>query len=452
MKNTFKNISLSLLLLSSISFADTMHENASDGDTVGWHIYDRWPSGASLDNVIDNETGNRVIKITGTTSNGVQFLGWHDTNSILQWKMKADAWNVFYIAVMTSNGARYLSCTPRDYDVGHDPYHQSHKIRLGLKSEMMDGEWHTFKVDIQEKLTEYEPGNQLEYIQGIKIRGAGSYDDIKTISNSKNINDLENIFIIGPSTVHAGGYVHDTGALAGFPLEGWGEKLGEYAKDSSKVINRARSGANPATYISDIGANSARSHDIQGRWWPDTLSKIQNTPDKDNDFLLIQFGGNSSKDEFAMPWQAREPLFKERINFIIAKAKSEGLIPVLISSLSSRTNWSKSRANFPKYMKELAIENNLLFLDLYTKSFNEYKNIFESVGLAETIDENAASYNINELEKIYSYERDTRNVGGINNTHLSPAGAKIIAGWVKELACEQSNTSDVAERLCAQFK
>jgi len=365
--------------------------------------------------------------------------------------MKADAWNVFYIAVMTSNGARYLSCTPREHDVGRDPNHESHKIRLGLKSKMMDGEWHTFTVDIQEKLTKYEPGNQLEYIQGIKIRGAGSYDNIKTIGNSENVSNLENIFIIGPSTVHAGGYVHDTGVLAGFPLEGWGEKLGEYAKDSSKVINRARIGANPATYISDIGANSARSHDVQGRWWPDTLSKIQNTPDKDNDFLLIQFGANSNKNSFA-PWQERETLFKERINLIITEAENEGLIPVLVSALSRRTTNNENRGNFPRYMEELATENGLLFLDLYTKSFNEYKNIFESVGLNETGEDGRTAY-INELEKIYSYERETHeDAGGINNTHLSPAGAKIVAGWVKELACEQSNTSDVAENLCAQFK
>jgi len=239
MINTLRNISLSLLLLGSVSSADTMHENASDGDTVGWHIYDSWPSGASIDNIIDSETGNRVIKITGTTSNGVQFLGWHDTNSILQWKMKADKWNVFYIAVMTSNGSRYLSYTPRNHDVGRDPYHQSHKIRLGLGSKMMDGEWHTFTRDIQADITKHEPGNQLEYIQGIKIRGAGSYDNIKTISNSTN--NLESIFIIGPSTVSASGYISRDGS--GRTLEGWGEELDFYMKDKNKLFNRARSGS-----------------------------------------------------------------------------------------------------------------------------------------------------------------------------------------------------------------
>ena len=211
--NKLKSISLSLILLGTLSFADalpqdvideidnakaetdmrllggpsvvqTMHEDASDGDTKGWHIYDKWPSGMTVKNVNDPERG-KVIKITGTISNGVHFLGWKDTNPILQWKMKADKWNIFYVAVMTKKGYRVLSYTPRSYDKGRDPYKQSHKIRLGLGSKMQDGKWHTFTRDIQADITKHEPDNKLKHILGIKIRGAGSYDDIKTISKKE---------------------------------------------------------------------------------------------------------------------------------------------------------------------------------------------------------------------------------------------------------------------------
>ena len=449
-KNTLRNISsLSLLLLGSLSFADTMYENASDGDTVGWHIYDRWPSGVTVENVNDEQRG-RVIKITGTTSNGVHLLGWEDTNSILQWKMKANKWNIFYVAVMTTNGFRYLAYTPRNYDKGRDPNNQSYKIRLGIGSKMMDGKWHTFTRDIQADITKHEPGNQLEYIQGIKIRGAGSYDDIKTIEDDGITNPVEakSIFIIGPSTVHAGGYTHDSGPLAGARLEGWGEELGVYAKDSSKIINRARSGSNPVTYVNSIGENTLRSTDKEGRWWPDTLSRIQNRSNKNGGFLLIQFGGTSSNDKFAH-WSKREAYFKEHVSFFITEAQNENLTPVLISPLSRRVTDRANRAFMPKYMHDLANEKGLLFLDLYSKSFNEYKKTFESVGLTDTNTSDSINF-INALEKIYSYERNTPIVGGINNTHLSPAGARIVAGWVKDLACE-SDRAD-GQELCSQFK
>ena len=179
-------ISVGMILNFQILHAITMHEDASDGDIRGWHIYDKWPRGVTVKNVNDDQKG-KVIKITGTTSNGVHLLGWKDTNSIIQWTMKANRWNIFYVAVMTTNGFRYLAYTPRGYDKGRDPNRQSYKIRLGLGDEMKDGKWHTFRRDIQADITKYEAGNKLKYIQGIKIRGAGSYDDISTFPKQKEI-------------------------------------------------------------------------------------------------------------------------------------------------------------------------------------------------------------------------------------------------------------------------
>jgi len=422
-KNTLRNISsLSLLLLGSLSFADTMYENASDGDTVGWHIYDRWPSGVTVENVNDEQRG-RVIKITGTTSNGVHLLGWEDTNSILQWKMKANKWNIFYVAVMTTNGFRYLAYTPRNYDKGRDPHNQSYKIRLGIGSKMMDGKWHTFTRDIQADITKHEPGNQLEYIQGIKIRGAGSYDDIKTISTENR----KEIFIIGPSTVHIGDEYNSQRTLdcqTNNPnniLMGWGERFQEYS--TAKVHDFARLGSNPVSFDSNN-----YNHGLFGsnRNWESTYSAMQKAPK--GSFLLIQFGGNSKLA------QLDRTEFREAISKYVDKAKELEMVPVLISSLDAHDDFhNEKRYPYGLYMRELASDENLLLLDLLDKSNKEFGKL-----------------NQQELDNFGDCINLTLGKTEKDPVHLSPNGANIVAGWVKDLACK-SDRAD-GQELCSQFK
>ncbi len=419
-ENTLRNISLSLLLLGSVSFADTIYENASDYDTEGWHIYDKWPSGVTVKNVNDNKRG-RVIQITGTTSNGVELVGWEDTNPLIQWKMKANKWNVFYVVVMTTNGFRYLSYTPRDYDKGRDPYKESHKIRLGIGPKMEDGKWHTFTRDIQADITKHEPGNQLDYILGIKIRGAGSYDDIKTLSASHK----KEIVIIGPSTVHIGDEWNSERILEckyNNPkniLMGWGEKFQEYS--NSKVYDFARLGSNPVSFDS----NNYKS-DLLGsnRNWESAYHAMKKTPK--GSFLLIQFGGNSKQAKLD------EVKFKTAIRKYIDGAKKLNMIPVLISSLDGHTmNHDEARYPYGKYMRELADEKNLLLLDLLDKSNEEFKKL-----------------NQEELDKFGDCIHVSKNKK--DAIHLSPNGANIVAGWIKDLACESDSID--GKELCSQLK
>ena len=200
MKKIKKNITklsfFTAILLSPLTtiHADTVYENASDGNTNGWHIYDKWPSGAKIENISDPQRG-KVIKVTGTISNGVHLLGWKDRNSVLQWKMKADKWNSFYITIQTSKGFRYLSYSPRSIDKGIDSK-KKYKIRYGIGPKMQDGKWHTFTRDLKADLKKFEPDNKYLYVQGIKFRGAASFDDIKTIDSKANkktiiLNDLK---------------------------------------------------------------------------------------------------------------------------------------------------------------------------------------------------------------------------------------------------------------------
>jgi len=54
-------------------------------------------------------------------------------------------------------------------------------------------------------------------------------------------------------------------------------------------------------------------------------------------------------------------------------------------------------------------------------------------------------------DKSWNKYEDSKAINDVlaydDNTHFSPKGAKIVAGWVKELICESNE-----EKLCGQFK
>jgi len=78
-------------------------------------------------------------------------------------------------------------------------------------------------------------------------------------------------------------------------------------------------------------------------------------------------------------------------------------------------------------MRELAYQERVLFLDLNGKSYKAYAALTQE-----------------ELDQKFGAVRYPN--GRIDRTHFSPQGAKIVAGWVKALACEKD------PHLCALFK
>ncbi len=71
MKKLLK-ITLSLSLLATLSQAKT-YEDAEDGTTQGWRIFDNTPSRATISNIDDN--GNRVIKLSGDITRNAYIIG-----------------------------------------------------------------------------------------------------------------------------------------------------------------------------------------------------------------------------------------------------------------------------------------------------------------------------------------------------------------------------------------
>ena len=166
------------------------YEDAQDGTTDRWNVYDDSPGGAGIRNVYDNDRRSRVIEFSGSgADNGYRLTNsdgtfWNnDTHFIIKWSMKYAELFTIYVDLETTEGHRYLTYRPNDYNsLGNDEY-----VLYGLGENAMDGQWHTYVRDLQADLAVAQPGVTILEVNGFLIRGSGKVDDIKLITTEETI-------------------------------------------------------------------------------------------------------------------------------------------------------------------------------------------------------------------------------------------------------------------------
>lgn len=172
-------------------------ENAEDGFTLGWDIYDR-PEGAFIENVFDEDRGSRVIKFTGCevgTPNCDASNSWwtgyrlrredgtdwnNTTNFFVQWSMKYSGNFTVYVVVTLADGtSRNLSYTAANSNLLL--LSNGNSIEHGLGYESKNGTWQTFTRDIVADLNEAPEFSDATIISVDRflIRGNGMADDIR---------------------------------------------------------------------------------------------------------------------------------------------------------------------------------------------------------------------------------------------------------------------------------
>ena len=159
-----------------------VYEEAEDGNTTGWDIYDNSPTGALITNVYDADRSSSVIQIVGSgTENGYRLRNddgskWQNTTHfVIEWSMRYFESFVVYIDLQTTSGHRYLQYEPYDDNsLGIDEY-----VKFGIGSNATDGQWRTFTRDLQADLELAQPGVEILSVDGFLIRGSGKVDDIK---------------------------------------------------------------------------------------------------------------------------------------------------------------------------------------------------------------------------------------------------------------------------------
>ncbi len=170
-----------------IVIGEITYEDAEDGNTNGWSVYDNTPAGATITNTLSNNS--RVITLNGTNTENGYMIGnwqgrenaWNDRDrKYLKWDMNFNEWSMIFVNIETAQGHRFLYYTPRSSDRGriNDEY-----IHHGLGNRAQDGLWNTFTRNLEADLQEFDPGNTLVSVNGILIRGSGQMDNIMMSPN-----------------------------------------------------------------------------------------------------------------------------------------------------------------------------------------------------------------------------------------------------------------------------
>lgn len=188
-----------------------------------------------------------------------------------------------------------------------------------------------------------------------------------------------------------------------FPETGWGMELQPYFDRNVKVDNRALNGRSTKSFINE-------------KRWEAILTTL-----KEGDYVLIEFGHN---DEKINKPEIGTSLTEFKVNLIkyIQETQAKKANPILLTPIARRNFkngvLADTHKGYPAIVRKLADSLHIPLIDMERKTAKV---------LAELGDEPS--------KKLFNYV-DSGNVnypsGKKDDTHLSPYGAKIVAGLVAE--------------------
>lgn len=192
-----------------------------------------------------------------------------------------------------------------------------------------------------------------------------------------------------------------------FPQTGLGQGLALYVKKEIIIHNHAMNGRSTKSFIEE-GRLAAIEQEIAA-----------------GDFLFIQFGHNDEKEFDKARYTTPFGTYKENLKKYIDVARKAGATPVLVTPLERRCfvdAWTLGAGEHAEYvagMKEVAEEEKVALIDLYTKS----RKAMEEAGYVETT---------KWFMHLAKGEYPSCPEGKVDNTHLKQEGARIFAGLLAE--------------------
>ncbi|OGV73692.1 MAG: hypothetical protein A3K19_22540 [Lentisphaerae bacterium RIFOXYB12_FULL_65_16] len=167
----------------------TVREDAQDGDTAGWDVYDQTQPG-TITNVVDPaDAANRLIRLQGggcVTGYRLTFPTSSTVEFKVQWRMRFSEFYVIYIGCSTTAGYRYLYYTPEDSSY----LGAGTEVQHGLGVMTKNGRWSMFRRDVQRDLWDAQPTANIISVNTVLIRGSGCMDDIRTYDYADADRDL----------------------------------------------------------------------------------------------------------------------------------------------------------------------------------------------------------------------------------------------------------------------
>lgn len=208
------------------------------------------------------------------------------------------------------------------------------------------------------------------------------------------------IFLAGDSTIA----IKETKA---FPETGWGMPFVHFWDSTVTVVNKAKNGRSTKTFLSE-------------GLWKSIMDEA-----KVGDYVFIQFGHNDEsvekKERYSTP-----DTFKMNLSRFIKETRDKKAIPVLFTPVSRRKFDKEGLAvethkAYSALTREVALEQNVLFIDLDEKS----RSLYQQFG-----PEHSKLLFLQLQPGEHPNYPDGRN----DNTHFNELGARLIAQLVlKEL-------------------
>jgi hypothetical protein len=174
-----------LLIIPIIIFLHSkIYENGEDKSTKRWRLLN--PINSTIKNIYDKEKKSRVIFLKSKNMrDGFVLKMERDSKAWckgdrreLKWDMQTNRDFVILVSLETKNGHRYLVYTSSNSD--GDGY-------FGLGKNSIDGEWHTYKRDLNLDLKKSELDNEIIGVDSLFIRGLEvKLDNIEIIEENKS--------------------------------------------------------------------------------------------------------------------------------------------------------------------------------------------------------------------------------------------------------------------------
>ncbi len=204
------------------------------------------------------------------------------------------------------------------------------------------------------------------------------------------------VYIIGDSTAA-------NKSPKAFPETGWGMELQSFFDEAITVDNRALNGRSTKSFINE-------------KRWESILTTL-----KSGDYVLIEFGHNDEKVENPAVGTSLQD-FKLNLIKYVQETQAKKAYPILMTPIMRRNFkngvFADTHLGYPDVVRKLADSLHIPLIDMHRKTEKLIVGLGEkpSVKLFNHVDSGHVNY----------------PKGKIDNTHLSPEGAKVVASLVAQ--------------------
>jgi len=201
-------------------------------------------------------------------------------------------------------------------------------------------------------LDQFDPSSSRDWDDKLTVEVVSPHAALRSIEIA-SAPDAPTVFIAGDSTVtdrDGGGDVS------------WGQLLPVFFKPGVAVANNGQSGETMKSFMNALRLDKM-------------LSQM-----KKGDYLFLQFIHNDSKASWPQTYVEPETTYKAYLKVYIAEARLRGATPVLVTAMDRGARGTGApthgHGGYPQAMREVAQEEHVAFIDLYSMS----DTLYESAG------------------------------------------------------------------------